>query len=267
MKLQTKLGRVQKEQERIQRWRKEKGRKASIEASEELIEKLEWEINDLNAQKYKQSVELDFTPRVEASRKITCNHRDQTAVANHDKAGYRQFQLPEMSEATLAGSLAEAIVEEAKIRPDIRREEGLSNLTTPESKLSNTSSESLPRQVAKTNTQFGYNSEPSTCRIGHEEHGGVTSGLEPKALSDAHHGDMVEYFSESCSVGPLAEFAQMAEEKSHADDASWEQAVEITWKCVSNVHLAPPRRAGSWTGMANACSGLVLWNNIPRAGH
>jgi hypothetical protein len=237
-KLDTKLGRIQKEKDRIRRWKKEKGRTASIDASEEAIDKLEGEINDLYAQRYEQSRMLDSAPRMETSRKITCNDRDQTAVASHDKAGHRQFRLPETSEAPLTGLLAEAIVEEAKMRPDIRREESLSNVTTPESRLSNTPSESLPRQVAKTNTEFGYNSAPSTRRIGHEEHG-VRSGLESKALSDAHHGDMVEYSSESWSVEPLVEFAQMAEERSHADDTPWKQAVEITWKCVSNVHLDP----------------------------
>ena len=59
-KLQTKWGRVQKEQERIKRWKKESGRKASIAASEELIEKLEQEINDLNARKYEQAMSLSW---------------------------------------------------------------------------------------------------------------------------------------------------------------------------------------------------------------
>jgi hypothetical protein len=235
-KLETKWRRVGREQERIRRWRKEKVKAASIVASEEIIYQLEMEINVLNTRKYEQSMGLDSAPHIETSRKIICDHQVQTAIANHDKAGHRQFQHPEMSEAPLAGLLAEANVEEAKMRPDIRREESMSNVTTPKSKLSNTSSESLQRQVAKTNTEFGYNSEPSTRRIGHEEHG-VRSGLESKPLSDANHSDKVECSSERCSVEPLIEVAQMAEERSHADDTPWEQAVEITWKCVSNVHL------------------------------
>lgn len=46
-KLETKWGRIQKEKERIRRWKKESGRKASIAASEEIIENLESEMNDL----------------------------------------------------------------------------------------------------------------------------------------------------------------------------------------------------------------------------
>ena len=38
---------IQKEKERIRRWKKESGRKASIAASEEIIENLEIEMNDL----------------------------------------------------------------------------------------------------------------------------------------------------------------------------------------------------------------------------
>jgi len=53
-KLATKWGRVRKEQDRIKRWKKENGsgRKASIAASEEIIDKLEKEINDLELKKW-----------------------------------------------------------------------------------------------------------------------------------------------------------------------------------------------------------------------
>lgn len=59
-KLETKWGRINKEKERIRRWKKEDrhGRKASIAASEEIIEGLEREINDLNVKKYEQSRQL-----------------------------------------------------------------------------------------------------------------------------------------------------------------------------------------------------------------
>ena len=59
-KLQTKWGRVQKEQERIKRWKTESGRRASIAAAEDLIEKLEQEINDLNVRKYEQAMSLSW---------------------------------------------------------------------------------------------------------------------------------------------------------------------------------------------------------------
>lgn len=47
LKIETKYGRIQKEEERIKRWRREKNRGASIEASEVTIEKLTGEMNDL----------------------------------------------------------------------------------------------------------------------------------------------------------------------------------------------------------------------------
>ena len=57
-KLATKYGRIQKEKDRIRRWSKEKGRSASIEASQETIDKLEGEVNDLLARRAQQSVTL-----------------------------------------------------------------------------------------------------------------------------------------------------------------------------------------------------------------
>lgn len=234
-RLATKWGRVQKEKDRIKRWKKESGRKASIEASEEIIQNLEMEMNDLEMSR--QSCRLGFAPSIEASRKITRSHRDLTTVANHDKAGHRQFQRPAMSEEPLAGLLVEALVGEAKTRPNTRREESLSNAITPEPKLSNASQESLRRQVPKTNSEFGCKSKSSTIRISHKESGGVRSGLEPKALADTHYSDMVDYSSESCSVELPVEAVRMVEGSPHADDTHWEQAVDIVWKCVSNVHL------------------------------
>lgn len=54
LKLETKYGRIRKEQDRIKRWKREDkhGRKASIAASEEIIDNLEREIADLNNRKY-----------------------------------------------------------------------------------------------------------------------------------------------------------------------------------------------------------------------
>jgi hypothetical protein len=46
-KIETKLGRIKKEEERIRRWRREHGRRASIEASEEIIAGLQQEVNEL----------------------------------------------------------------------------------------------------------------------------------------------------------------------------------------------------------------------------
>jgi len=49
IKIETKWGRIVKEQDRVKRWKKEDrhGRRASIAASEEAIEKLTGEMNDL----------------------------------------------------------------------------------------------------------------------------------------------------------------------------------------------------------------------------
>ena len=59
-KLETKWGRIRKEQDRIKRWKREDrhGRKASIAASEEIIDNLEREIADLNNRKYEASQQL-----------------------------------------------------------------------------------------------------------------------------------------------------------------------------------------------------------------
>lgn len=57
-KLRTKWGRIQKERERIKRWKKESGRKASIANAEETIEKLEGEITELQQKKYDQEHNL-----------------------------------------------------------------------------------------------------------------------------------------------------------------------------------------------------------------
>lgn len=59
-KMETKWGRIQKEQERIKRWKKEDrhGRKASIAASEEIIENLSNEINDLELRRREQAQTL-----------------------------------------------------------------------------------------------------------------------------------------------------------------------------------------------------------------
>jgi polyhydroxyalkanoate synthesis regulator phasin len=61
-KLETKWGRIRKEQDRIKRWKKEDrhGRKASIAAAEEIIDNLEREIADLNNRKYEQSQHLGW---------------------------------------------------------------------------------------------------------------------------------------------------------------------------------------------------------------
>jgi hypothetical protein len=50
-KIDTKWGRRHKEVERIKRWRHEKGRSASIEASEKIISGLDQEIADLEIER------------------------------------------------------------------------------------------------------------------------------------------------------------------------------------------------------------------------
>ncbi|KAK6595888.1 hypothetical protein H4I96_10207 [Botrytis cinerea] len=59
-KIETKWGRIQKEQERVLRWKKENGksRQHSIEASEEKIRDLQQEVNNLEWQRSQNAMEL-----------------------------------------------------------------------------------------------------------------------------------------------------------------------------------------------------------------
>ncbi|KAF7893631.1 uncharacterized protein EAF02_001169 [Botrytis sinoallii] len=59
-KIETKWGRIQKEQERVLRWKKENGksRQHSIEASEEKIRDLQQEVNSLEWQRSQNALAL-----------------------------------------------------------------------------------------------------------------------------------------------------------------------------------------------------------------
>ncbi|TAQ83883.1 hypothetical protein B7494_g7795 [Chlorociboria aeruginascens] len=60
IKIETKQNRIRKEEDRIARWSREnpKGRRASIEASEEIIRNLEQEISDIWHQRQEQATTL-----------------------------------------------------------------------------------------------------------------------------------------------------------------------------------------------------------------
>ena len=58
VKIDTKMGRIKKEEDRIRRWQREKGRRASIEAAQELIAELQQEVNELWYQKEEKSQRL-----------------------------------------------------------------------------------------------------------------------------------------------------------------------------------------------------------------
>lgn len=57
-KIQTKYGRIAKEQDRIKRWRSEGNRRASIDASQSLIADLEREIWELNSKRSSQTYNI-----------------------------------------------------------------------------------------------------------------------------------------------------------------------------------------------------------------
>jgi polyhydroxyalkanoate synthesis regulator phasin len=59
-KIDTKMNRIQKEEDRIRRWRKEDkhARKASIAAAEDAIRGLQREVADLNNEKYEMRQQL-----------------------------------------------------------------------------------------------------------------------------------------------------------------------------------------------------------------
>ena len=58
----------------------------------------------------------------EAAQEIACKTSNETAITNHDNARHQQTLLPEISQLSLAGSLAEAVIKDANMRPYIERE-------------------------------------------------------------------------------------------------------------------------------------------------